>query len=134
METFFSVLGDLGNSLADAFEKQNGFNAAFGNESDIASRFNKGFLISKHRKLTRRKSFENVLLSGPTGSGKTTRLLLKNLYSLKGCSLIINDPSGELYQLASGYMNPFFDIKSLNYSDSTVSSGFNVLSRIKKPN
>src|SRR5476651_1428386 len=105
METFFSVLGDLGNSLADAFEKQNGFNAAFGNESDIASRFNKGFLISKHRKLTRRKSYENILLSGPTGSGKTTRLLLKNLFALKNCSMVVNDPSKELFLLASGYLS-----------------------------
>jgi len=134
MEAFFSVLGDLFNTLIDALEKKRGFNATFGSETSIASRFNKGFLISKHRKLTRRKSFENVLLSGPTGSGKTTRLLLKNLYSLKNCSLIINDPSKELFLLASGYLSKFFTILTLNFSDSTISSGFNILSRIRKPN
>jgi type IV secretion system protein VirD4 len=134
METFFSVVGDLTNSLWDAFEKQKGFNANFGKESDVASRFNEGFLISKHRKLTRRKSFENILLSGPTGSGKTTRLLLKNLYSLKGCSLIINDSSKELFQLASGYLSQYFTIETLNFGDSAISSSFNPLSRIRKPN
>lgn len=130
----FSVLGDLLHSLIDTIEKKKGFNAQFGSETNIASRWNHGFLISKHRKLTRRKSFENILLSGPTGSGKTTRLLLKNLYSLKNCSLIINDPSKELFELASGYLSQFFIIQTLNFSDSTISSGFNILSRIKKPN
>jgi type IV secretion system protein VirD4 len=138
MKTFFSyilaLLGDLCNSLIDAFTKKKGFNASFGNETNIATRFNKGFLISKHRKLTRRKSFENILLSGPTGSGKTTRLLLKNLYTLKNCSLIINDPSKELFLLASGYLSQHFCILTLNFSDSTISSGFNILSRIRKPN
>lgn len=129
-----NIIGDLLQALVDAIEKKQGFNAEFGSETNIASRWNYGFLISKHRKLTRRKSFENILLAGPTGSGKTTRLLLKNLYSLKNCSLIINDPSKELFLLASGYLNQFFTIQTLNFSDSTISSGFNILSRIKKPN
>ncbi len=144
MDTFFasllkvlsfigSLIGDFFSALIDAFEKKQGFNAEFGSEGDVASRFNKGFLISKHRKLTRRQSFENVLLAGPTGSGKTTRLLLKNLYTLKNCSLIINDPSKELYFKASGYMAQYFNLLTLNFSDSSMSSGYNLLSRVKKP-
>lgn len=129
-----SIVTDAMLSLWDYFQKQSGFSATFGSETDIASRFNKGFLISRNRKLTRRKSFENVLLAGPTGSGKTTRLLLKNLYELGGCSIIVNDPSRELYQLASGYLNKYFHLKTLNFSDSTISSGFNILSRIERPN
>src|SRR5688572_3362158 len=93
----FTILGDGIISLFDSFQKQKGFDAVFGSENDIATRFNKGFVISKHRKLTRRKSFENVMVIGPTGSGKTTRLLLKILFELKGCSLVVNDPSKELY-------------------------------------
>src|SRR5579872_5936311 len=126
MEAFFSLLGDSINALTDALEKKQGFNAGFGSETDIASRFDKGYLISKHRKLTRRKSFENILLSGPTGSGKTTRLLLKNLYCLKNCSMVINDPSKELFMLSSGFLSqshPF--IKTVNFSDSSISVGFN---------
>eukprot|EP01034_Spumella_vulgaris_P038737 gene38737-47842_t len=118
-------------SLFDRAEK-NAFNAEFGKETLVASRFNKGFVISKHRKLTRRKSFENVLLAGPTGSGKTTRLLIKNLFELRGCTIIVNDPSKELYLLASGYLSKFFTIKTLNFSNAEESSGFNPLSRIKK--
>lgn len=120
-------------SLIDS-QKNRAFEAQFGSETDIASRFNKGLLISRHRKLSRRDSWANVLLAGPTGSGKTTRLLLKNLYTLKNCSIVVNDPSKELYHLASGYLSKYFEIKTLNFSDSTVSSGYNILSRIKKPN
>ena len=135
MEAFFSLLGDSFNALTDAFEKKQGFNAGFGSETDIASRFNKGFLVSKHRKLPRLKSFENVLLSGPTGSGKSTRILIPNLFSLKNCSMVVNDPSKELFMLASGFLSqsrPF--IKTVNFSDSFISAGFNPLSRIRKPN
>jgi type IV secretion system protein VirD4 len=128
------IIGDFFHALISCFDRQTGFNAVFGSETDIASRFNKGFVISKFRKLSRRKSYENILLSGPTGSGKTTRLLLKSLYSLKGVSIICNDPSKELYTLSSGYLSQFFNIKTLNFSDSTVSSGYNTLSRVKKPN
>lgn len=128
------LLGDICNSIVDAFEKKKGFNSEFGHESSIGSRYNKGLLYSKHRKLTRKKSFENVLVSGPTGSGKTTKILLKSVFSLKGVSLIINDPSKEFYQLASGYLSRFFKILPLNWSDNTISSGFNLLSLIKKPN
>jgi len=130
----FSVLSDVLSSLLDLMQKKQGYNAEFGSESDIASRFNKGFLISKHRKLTKRRSFENLMIAGPTGSGKTTKLLLKMLYELKNCSLILNDPSKELHQLSSGYLSKFFEIKTLNFSDSTASSGYNILSRIQKPN
>jgi type IV secretion system protein VirD4 len=128
----FSIISDFILLFLDSRTKA--FQAVFGKETLIASRFNKGFLISRHRKLTRRKSFENILLCGPTGSGKTTRLLLKNLYSLRNCSIIINDPSKELYYLASGFLSKFFKILTLNFSDSAVSSGYNILSRIKKPN
>ncbi len=134
MNTILSIIGDTMLSLRDGFQEPQGHNAEFGHESEIASRFNKGFVISRHRKLTRKKSFENVLLCGPTGSGKTTRLLLKNLYELKNCSIVVNDPSKELYELSSGYLQKKFKIKTLNFSDNTASSGYNILSRIKKPN
>lgn len=134
VQFILGLIADFFGALMDAFRKQQGFNAEFGAETLVAKRYNKGFVISKNRKLTRRKSFENVLVSGPTGSGKTTRLLLKNLYSLRNASIIVNDPSKELFQLASGYLSQHFTILTLNFSDSTISAGYNILSRIKKPN
>ncbi len=133
MQFLPAVLGDGFNSFVDFCEKKQGFSAEFGSESLISSRYNKGLVISKNRKLTRRKSFENILLAGQTGSGKTTRLLLKMMYELKHCSIVVNDPSKELYLLASGYLSQFFKIQTLNFSDSTESSGYNVLGRITRP-
>jgi type IV secretion system protein VirD4 len=134
LQLTLSIVADILFAVIDALSKPTGFNAAFGSELSIANRFKEGFVISRNRKLSRRKSFENVLLCGVTGSGKTTRLLLKSIYSLKNCSLIINDPSKELYQLASGYLSRYFTIRTLNFSDSSISSGYNILSRAKKPN
>lgn len=80
---FGALLGHMWNFFTDGIlslldkSNKNAFSAEFGKETLVASRYNKGFLVTKHRKLTRRKSFENILLAGPTGSGKTTRLLIK---------------------------------------------------------
>lgn len=127
-----SIAEDLGTTIIDSLKKKRGFENKFGYESDISSRFNKGFVISKSRKLTRRKSFENLLLAGPTGSGKTQRILLKNLLEFKNASLIVNDPSKELFFLTSGSKSQFFKIITLNFSDYITSCGYNILSRIKK--
>ncbi|QEM12978.1 type IV secretory system conjugative DNA transfer family protein [Mucilaginibacter rubeus] len=135
IQFIFSLIADLFSAIVDAFSKQKGFNAEFGSERSIASRFNNGFVISKNRRLSRKASFSNLLLVGPTGSGKTSRILLKNLFALKKCSLIVNDPSGELFMRSSGYLSQYFKILTINFSDTSASTGgFNILSRIKKPN
>ncbi len=102
----------------------------FGNIASIASFFNKGFVIGEHVRLTRKKSFENILIAGPTGSGKTSHLLIKNIVALKDCSMIINDPSHEIYQKTSGYLQQFFTVQTLNFSNSATSAGYNPLARI----
>lgn len=134
IEWFLGIVIDLICAIIDSFHKQNGLNAEFESERAIASRFNRGFLISKNRRMSRKRSYENLLLSGQTGSGKTTRILLKNLLSLKNCSVIVNDPSKELFLLSSGYLSQFFTIKTLNFSNSNISAGYNILSRIKRTN
>lgn len=129
----WSILSDGFNAIADAFETPTGFRSAFGREGQISSRFNKGFLISKHRRLTRKKSFENLLVCSPTGGGKTSRIILKNLLLMRDCSCVINDSSKELFNQVSGYLSQFFAIKAMNLSDYSVSSGYNYLSHIKQP-
>ena len=131
---FFSFLWDGLIYFIDSFPKSNEYNAKFGSTSKIASPFNEGLLISHKGKLTRKKSFENVLICGGTGSGKTSKLLIPILLNLKNCSIVINDPSKELYNKCSGYLSKFFYIKVLNFSDASKSAGYNILSRIKKSN
>lgn len=130
------ILDILSHHISSLFapRKDKSFNSTFGDISEIASPWNHGFLINRSDRLTKLQSFQNLLICGPTGSGKTTRVLLKNLLELKNCSIVVNDPSKELYNLASGYLSQYFDIKTLNFSDSSVSSGYNILSRIKRSN
>lgn len=130
------VLEILFHGIASMFEprRDKSFNSTFGDITEIANSWNHGFLINKSDRLTKLQSFQNLLICGPTGSGKTTRVLLKNLLELKNCSIVVNDPSKELYTLASGYLSQYYDIKTLNFSDSSVSSGYNILSRIKRSN
>jgi len=129
----FSLIGDFFNALIDAFTKQTGFNAEFGSERTVGSRFYKGIVYSKSRRLTRKTSYQNVMITGVTGMGKTTKLLLPTLYTMRNASLVINDPSKELFQLSSGHLSKHFEVRTLNFSDSSLSSGYNPLSRIKKP-
>lgn len=51
---------------------------------------------------------------------------------MKNCTIIVNDPSKELYLWTSGYLSQFFRIMTLNFSNATESCGFNPLSRIHK--
>jgi type IV secretion system protein VirD4 len=122
-------------SIFSFFENNAPLHAEYGGISLISSYCNKGFVVGRYRKLTRLKSYENILLSGPTGSGKTSRFLLKQLFSLKGCSLLVNDPQGELWHYASGYLAKHFpEIYSINFSNSATSAAYNPFSHIKKPN
>jgi type IV secretion system protein VirD4 len=134
LEFIFNLLIDGVVGIADAFTKPKGFSAQFGRESMIASRWNRGFLISKNRRLSRRLSYQNLLLCSQTGGGKTVKVILKNLLLLRNCFAIINDPSGELYQKVSKYLSRYFNIIILNWSDHTVSCGYNFLDNIRKPN
>jgi len=129
-----AILCDFINALVDALTKQKGFNAEFGKETDIASRFNRGFVISKHRRLSRLDSYANMIVTAPSGAGKTVRIILPNIFEIKNASMIISDPAMQIFMLASGYLSKFFTIKSLNFSDVASSCGFNVFSFIKKPN
>jgi type IV secretion system protein VirD4 len=134
IEYIFSAIGEVFNFCASLFHKEKPFHAKFGNESSISSVFNKGFVLFNRKRLSRKASFQNLMISGPTGSGKTVKLIIKTLLELRNCSIIVTDPSGELYLLLSGFLSRFFKIIVLNPTNSLESAGYNLLSRIKKPN
>ena len=95
-----TILGMLADGLDSIFNQRKiqKYDAQFGRETDIASRWNKGFLISKNRRLTKKQSYQGMLLVGNTGAGKTVRVLAPNLLTLKNCSIICNDPAKELHK------------------------------------
>lgn len=57
-----------------------------------------GILISRNLKLSTKKSYEHVLLLGPTGSGKSAQFFKPSLRTIDNTSLIVTDPKGELHR------------------------------------
>ncbi len=62
-----------------------------------------GIILGKaHGKILRLSGFESVLMTAPTGSGKTTSIAIPNLLEWQG-SAVINDIKGELHHLTANY-------------------------------
>lgn len=71
----------------------------------------------------------HLILWGSNGSGKGVRFLIPNLLSIKGRSIIVIDPKGELAAVTSAYRRTLGDVVMLNPFDllGLGSAGFNPL-------
>lgn len=97
------------------------------------ARTNDGLVISPRHRMSRADSFANLALVAPTGSGKTTRFVIPNLLKAEG-SVVVTDPSGELYERTSGHLRDRgFDIRCLAPTDLEHSVRFNPLKRCRTP-
>lgn len=114
-------------------EKKTQYNAAF-MSPEILSRFNKGFSLTGTKALCIQDSFSNCSVYGPSGSGKSSVVILPSIHSLaRGNSTICcNDPSGELYEKVSGYLaKKGYVIQRIDFSSPDRSESFNPLARCK---
>jgi len=105
------------------------YNASFGSNSDHLSRFNQGFSLGA-KALTKKVSETNCALFGPTGSGKSSSVIISSAVSLaRGkSSIIFNDVSGEIWENTSGFLSSKgYTCLRLNFSDPEHSESFNPL-------
>ena len=94
---------------------------------------NKGLILSSRERLSRQDSFTNLALVAPTGSGKTTRYVIPNVLQAQG-SVVVTDPSGEIYQRTSGHLQRRgFGIQVLTPGDVSRSERFNPFTFWSKP-
>lgn len=98
--------------------------------SGILRTSNDGIKLDGCNALTREQSFKHVLCTAPSGSGKSSILVLPNLLTLDNCSIFATDPSGELYEKsASSLRQRNYRVLVLQPGDASRSLSFNPLHR-----
>lgn len=126
LKTTFELLEGL---VSDT--KKNEYKADFASEQTLLSQWNYGFCLTGNKSLSVKNSFQNSLIIGGTGAGKSSVVLIPSLFSMKG-SFIVHDPSGELHTKSAGYLKEKgYEIKILNFAHPEISTNYNPLSRAK---
>jgi len=128
IEGFFGVI-----DACFSRDKKTEYTANFLPAGEVLSKQHKGFCLTGTRSLTIEASFQNCLCLGGSGSGKSSRVLIPSILKMAGASsLVINDPSGELFHKTSGaLLQAGYKVKTINYSQPECSEGFNPLERAK---
>jgi len=120
--------------LSDTNDNKHHLKSKFGNASELITRFNKGFSLTGHKFLSAKRSKENVLYVGPTGSGKTTVSIIPSAINIarnNNGSMIINNPSGELSKMKGYLISKGYTVIEFNPNNVVQSIYFNPLERIK---
>ena len=91
---------------------------------------NKGLVLNgSNLKLSENDSFTHLALFARTGGGKTTSFIIPNILNRDNASMVITDPSGEIYKLTSGYLaQKGYKIKVINPTNLEQSLKYNPLS------
>ena len=131
LQIIFDGVTDGIHSITESLTRKDPHSASFGKASEIGSIFESGVQIGKHVKISKSESYQNTVIFGVPGSGKTTRFIIPNIYEAKNASYCINDPSGDIYAATSGILSKRCDLKVLNYSSSRESSAYNPVARIR---
>lgn len=132
LKATFGLMFEAGKYLAKGYVLRNEEGARFSNkkeEKEIFDSRNKGVLIDgKSKRLSEKDSFEHLAVIAKPGSGKTTGYIVPNILdrAKTNCSMIITDPSGEIFENTSGYLkNCGFNVLVINPDDLSRSCRFN---------
>lgn len=91
----------------------------------------KGLCFGNGLRMSESDSFKNSILIAPTGTGKTLRWLIRNILMCSG-SVVVTDPSGEIYNATSGRMaQRGYDIKVFDPANPLKSDSWNIMKRSK---
>lgn len=85
-------------------------------------------------KLSEQESFQNVCVIAKIGAGKTSRYIIPNVLNRASykCSMVINDPKGEVHQATAGYLaRKGYEIIVLKPEDPNSPHGFNPLAECR---
>lgn len=77
------------------------------------------------------RTYEHVYVAAPTGSGKTTSVIVPNLLEEPGTrSLVVTDPKGELMPLTYDRLHATYgerNVRAVDFADPWLSRGYNPL-------
>lgn len=132
MKSTFDGLFKVGEYLVKGYVLKKEDGARFSSKKEmkaILNSQNKGILIDgKNKRLSEKDSFEHIAVIAKPGSGKTTAYIIPNILDRANYqnSLLITDPSGEIFNATSGYLSSRgFKILTINPEDLSRSCRFN---------
>jgi len=106
------------------------YQAHFGSTKKLLSPWHRGFRLTGKESISVHNSFQNAMIIGGTGVGKSSVVLIPSLLTMQG-SFVVHDPSGELKRTtARALEKQGYTVKTLNFANPTQSCGFNPLARI----
>ena len=102
------------------------YGGKFTPSNKILRRRNKGFSLGAYNSMDIKTSFKHLLVSAPSGIGKSTSVCIPSLVNLHGNgSIIILDPAKEIYK-SVGHLYQDYKSYVINFSD-RESDGWNPL-------
>lgn len=104
----------------------------FFHREKLLSRFNEGLFIEGNKRLPLEMSYRHIQIVASTGQGKTTRYILNNLLQIQKDdavkpSLILLDPTKEIYQQSAGYLSEIYTTHLIDLSNPNDSDRWNPL-------
>lgn len=130
-ESIVSGISDIVVSSVKSNRREQ-YKADFIPATKILSVSGTGFCLTGDKNLSVKDSFSNAIVFGGSGAGKSSVILMPSIYRMNESSLIVHDPSGELFLQTSGFLSQNgFIVKVLNYANPVLSENYNPLERIK---